>query len=162
MMSLCRLLIRVAVSACLTPALICSAEEGTSMPAASDDTHGPIVKAPSGDVEGRLEGELRVFKGIPFALPPVGSARWRPPSPMPRWAGVKKVTEYGAACWQPKPTLSTIYTRNPMPMSEDCLTLNIWTPIHANNAPVFFWIYGGALVGGASLDPQSFAGIVNF
>jgi len=152
MMSLCRLLIRVAVSACLTPALICSAEEGTSMPAASDDTHGPIVKAPSGDVEGRLEGELRVFKGIPFALPPVGSARWRPPSPMPRWAGVKKVTEYGAACWQPKPTLSTIYTRNPMPMSEDCLTLNIWTPIHANNAPVFFWIYGGALVGGASRE----------
>ncbi len=65
---------------------------------------------------------------------------------------MKKTTEFGAACPQPKPTLSNIYTRNPMPMSEDCLTLNIWTPIHADNAPVFFWIYGGALVGGASRE----------
>ena len=54
---------------------------------------------------------------------------------------------------QPKPQLSNIYTRDPMPMSEDCLTLNIWTPIDARNAPVFFWIYGGALVGGASREP---------
>ena len=72
---------------------------------------------------------------------------------MPRWEGVKKTIEFGPACWQPKPTLSNIYTRDPMPMSEDCLTLNIWTPIHADNAPVFFWIYGGALVGGASREP---------
>jgi para-nitrobenzyl esterase len=99
-----------------------------------------------------MEGDLRVFKGIPYALPPVGSARWRPPTPMPRWTGTIKAIEFGAACLQPKPTLSNIYTRNPMPMSEDCLTLNIWAPIHANNAPIFFWIYGGALVGGASRE----------
>ena len=72
---------------------------------------------------------------------------------MPRWEGVRKATEFGPACLQPKPQLSNIYTRDPMPMSEDCLTLNIWTPINARNAPVFFWIYGGALVGGASREP---------
>jgi para-nitrobenzyl esterase len=99
-----------------------------------------------------MEGELRVFKGIPYALPPVGPTRWRPPSPMPRWKGVRKATAFGDACLQPKPTLSNIYTRDPMPMSEDCLTLNIWTPVHTDSAPVFFWIHGGALVGGASRE----------
>jgi para-nitrobenzyl esterase len=67
--------------------------------------------------------------------------------------GVRKATEFGPACFQPKPQLSNIYTRDPMPMSEDCLTLNIWAPTDARNAPVFFWIYGGALVGGASREP---------
>jgi para-nitrobenzyl esterase len=111
------------------------------------------VNSPAGKMEGLLEGKVRVFKGIPFALPPVGPARWRGPSPMPRWAGVRKAIEFQAACWQPKPTLSNVYTRDPMPMSEDCLTLNIWTPVDAHNAPVFLWIYGGALVGGASREP---------
>jgi para-nitrobenzyl esterase len=71
---------------------------------------------------------------------------------MPRWTGVRKAIDFGPACLQPKPQLSNIYTRNPMPMSEDCLTLNIWTRIHADKAPVFFWIYGGALVGGANRE----------
>ncbi|HUK46279.1 MAG TPA: carboxylesterase family protein, partial [Terriglobales bacterium] len=111
------------------------------------------VDPPAGKMEGLLKGKVRVFKGIPFALPPVGKLRWKPPRPMPRWTGVKKTIDFGPACWQPKPTLSTVYTRDPMPMSEDCLTLNIWTPVHAHNASVFFWIYGGALVGGASREP---------
>ncbi len=128
------------------------AQQVTTMSAPSHDKNGPVVNAPAGSIEGRMEGELRVFKGIPYALPPVGSARWRPPSPMPPWQGVRKAIEFGAACWQPRPTLSNIYTRGPMPMSEDCLTVNIWTPIHADNAPVFFWIHGGALVGGASRE----------
>jgi para-nitrobenzyl esterase len=128
------------------------AQQNPSMSTQSSDKHGPIVKTPAGSVEGLMEGDLHVFKGIPYALPPVGELRWKAPSPMPPWAGVKKTTEYGAACWQPKPTLSSIYTRNPMPMSEDCLTLNIWAPIYAEKAPVFFWIYGGALVGGASRE----------
>ena len=81
----------------------------------SQDKHNPVVKAPAGAVKGQIEDNLRVFKGIPFALPPVGERRWKAPSPMPPWTGVRKATEYGAACWQPKPTLSTIYTRNPMP-----------------------------------------------
>jgi para-nitrobenzyl esterase len=151
MILLRHLFVWATAAALLSPVLLNSAERVASI-STSDDKNGPIVKAAAGTVEGRMEGELRVFKGIPYALPPVGAARWRPPASMPRWTGVKNVTEYGPACFQPKPTLSNIYTRNPMPMSEDCLTLNIWAPVHVDNAPVFFWIYGGALVGGASRE----------
>ncbi|MDR3754043.1 MAG: carboxylesterase family protein [Terracidiphilus sp.] len=148
-----RLFVWSVTTACvvLTPSNF--AQQVTTMPAISDDKSGPIVKAPAGTVEGRMEGELRVFKGIPYAVPPVGSARWRPPSPMPPWTGVRKAADFGPECIQPKPQLSNIYAGNPMPMSEDCLTLNIWTPHEARNAPVFFWIYGGALSGGSSRDP---------
>lgn len=123
------------------------------MSAPSQDKHGPIVNAPAGSVEGLSQGKLHVFKGIPYALPPVGAARWKPPSPMPAWTGVRKATAFGPVCFQPKPTLSNIYVGKPLPMSEDCLTLNIWTPSGARNAPVFFWIYGGALWVGSSRDP---------
>jgi para-nitrobenzyl esterase len=152
MIVLRRSLVWVAVAACLTPVLLYSAEGVTSMSATSHDKSSPIVNAPAGSIEGRIEGELRVFKGIPYALPPTGSARWTPPSPMPRWTGVRKATEFGPICFQPKSQLSSIYTWAPAPMSEDCLTLNIWAPTGARNAPVFFWIYGGALTTGSSSD----------
>jgi para-nitrobenzyl esterase len=99
-----------------------------------------------------MEGDLRVFKGIPYALPPTGSARWKPPSSMPRWSGVRQATEFGPVCFQPQSALSSIYTWAPAPMSEDCLTLNIWAPAGARKAPVFFWIHGGALTTGSSRD----------
>jgi para-nitrobenzyl esterase len=115
---------------------------------------GPQVNAPAGAVRGTLDGSIRVFKGIPYAQPPVGPLRWKPPLPLARWNGVREATEFGAACHQPPPRLSTIYTPRPMPMSEDCLTLNVWAPpASVRNAPVFFWIYGGALSSGASRDP---------
>ena len=114
---------------------------------------GPVVESPAGKLEGRVEGKVRVFKGVPYALPPVGMARWKPPVPMPRWTEVRKATEFRPACFQPKPKVPNVYTRDPMPLSEDCLTLNIWTPASARNAPVFFWIHGGALVGGSSKEP---------
>jgi para-nitrobenzyl esterase len=113
---------------------------------------GPQVNAPAGAVRGTTDGSIRVFKGIPFAQPPVGPLRWKPPVPLPRWTGVRDATEFGAACYQPPPRLSTIYTASPMPLSEDCLTLSIWTPANAKNAPVFLWIYGGALQTGASRE----------
>ena len=112
----------------------------------------PIVNAPAGSVEGQLDGRLRVFKGVPYALPPVGQARWKPPIPMPRWTETRKVTEFGPACNQPNSKVQSVYSRGPLPMSEDCLTLNIWAPADAHNAPVFFWIYGGALTSGASRE----------
>jgi para-nitrobenzyl esterase len=112
----------------------------------------PRVEAPAGSVEGRSDGTIRVFKGIPYALPPVGARRWRAPSPMPRWQGVRPATEFGAACVQPPPLLSGTYARSPMPLSEDCLTLNIWAPADARRAPVMVWIHGGALVGGSSRE----------
>ncbi len=112
----------------------------------------PVIDAPAGKVEGQWEGKLRVFKGIPFALPPVGQARWKPPAPVPHWAHILKATEFGPACYQPTVTAQTVYTRDPLPMSEDCLSLNVWSPAGARNAPVFFWIYGGALTSGASRE----------
>ena len=143
-----------AVTACVVLSSLCVAEGNTTDTPPSHFKHSRIVNAPAGKIQGLIEGKLGVFKGIPYARPPVGSARWKPPSPMPRWTGVRKAFDFAAACWQPKPQLSNIYTRDPMPMSEDCLTLNIWAPVSARNAPVFFWIYGGALVGGASREPM--------
>jgi para-nitrobenzyl esterase len=122
------------------------------MPDASHGNKNPIVNPPAGTVEGQMEGDLRVFKGIPYALPPVGAARWRPPSPVPPWAGVREATEFGPVCLQPQNATASIYAWIPAPMSEDCLTLNIWAPANARNAPVFFWIHGGALTTGSSRD----------
>ncbi|MES1198596.1 MAG: carboxylesterase family protein [Pseudomonadota bacterium] len=113
---------------------------------------GPIIAAPAGRVQGVNEGDLRVFKGIPFAAAPVGPLRWHAPEPAPTWSGVRQATDYGPACFQPESRLNNIYADGPFPMSEDCLSLNIWSPAHARNAPVFVWIYGGALVGGTSRE----------
>ena len=153
MTSLPRLLAWSVTTACivLTPSNF--AQQTTTNSAPSISQHDPIVKAPAGAVEGQMEDGLRTFKGIPYALPPVGPLRWRPPTPMPRWTDVRKAIDFGPACFQPKPQLSTIYAGNPMPMSEDCLTLNIWAPANAHNAPVFLWMHGGALTVGASRDP---------
>lgn len=153
-MSLYRhLIVWNAVVGCLTASLLYCAHGSTTTASPSDAKRNTIVNSPAGKIEGLIEGTLRVFKGIPYVLPPVGPARWRPPSPVPRWKSVREATEFGPACLQPKPQLSNVYTRDPMAMSEDCLTLNIWSSINARKAPVFFWIYGGALVGGASREP---------
>lgn len=136
-----RLIISLAATLCL------------AAPSAASADGAPVVNAPSGQLTGMTEGGLHVFKGIPYAVPPVGSLRWQPPQPLPRWQGVKTATAFGPECVQPRSRVKSIYTGAPVPMSEDCLTLNIWAPAHAHNAPVFFWIYGGALWGGANRDP---------
>lgn len=112
----------------------------------------PIVDAPAGQLQGQMDGTTRVFKGIPYAQPPVGSARWKAPMAMPRWTGVKNATEYGPACMQPIAKTPNIYSDDLGAMSEDCLSLNIWAPAEAHDAPVFFWIHGGALIGGSSKE----------
>jgi para-nitrobenzyl esterase len=114
---------------------------------------GPVVNAPSGSVQGTAEGDLRVFKGIPYAVPPVGGMRWRPPAPMQVWKGVRAATAFGPACVQPQSKTPSVYSpAEPLPVSEDCLTLNIWAPKDAKHAPVLFWIHGGALVTGSSRE----------
>jgi para-nitrobenzyl esterase len=117
-------------------------------------TAAPVVDAPAGRLQGSFDHAIRTFKGIPYALPPVGARRWRPPSPMPKWAGLRTATQFSAACVQPQARLSSIYAGEPMPVSEDCLTLNVWAPANAKGAPVLFWIHGGALVGGSSREPM--------
>jgi len=136
----------------VTAACVLLAPSNSAQPVPRTAIRGPMVNAPAGLIEGRMEGELRVFKGIPYAVPPVGPARWRPPSPMLRWHDVWKATEFGPVCYQPSGTSTSIYAWVPAPMSEDCLTLNIWAPKGARKAPVFFWIHGGALVSGSSRD----------
>lgn len=117
---------------------------------------GPVVAAPSGAVRGTSDGGVVVFKGIPYARPPIGALRWRPPVALPRWSGVREATAFGSACIQPQSkTPTSVYSpAQPLPVSEDCLTLNIWVPKNAKNASVFFWIHGGALVTGSSREPM--------
>ncbi len=125
---------------------------GPAIAAAPADA--PVVDAPAGRIAGTREGAIEVFRGIPYALPPVGARRWRPPAPMPRWEGTRAAREFGPACIQPpQGSLDSIYARaEPLPQSEDCLTLNIWAPADARGAPVILWIHGGALWSGSSRE----------
>ncbi len=110
----------------------------------------PQVRVSEGLLAGEWRGDLRVFRGIPYAAPPVGARRWRPPAPPEAWQGVRKAAAFGAACAQPAYPDDSVYFEPPAPMSEDCLTLNIWTPKAAAKAPVIVWIHGGALLRGTS------------
>jgi hypothetical protein len=110
-----------------------------------------LVETPAGKLRGETTGTLNVFKGIPYALPPVGGLRWRAPAVMSPWTGVRDATQFGAACVQPKPRPS-IYSDDLAAVSEDCLFLNVWTTPGARKRPVFFWIHGGALTSGSSSE----------
>lgn len=112
-----------------------------------------LVEAPAGTVRGSVERDVQVFRGIPYAIPPVGDRRWTPPQPLPVWEGVRDADKFGAACMQPGPRGPSIYAWDLPAMSEDCLTLNIWAPENATNAPVFVWIHGGSLTTGSGGDP---------
>lgn len=114
---------------------------------ASDPT---LVQVDGGALTGTLENGVRVYRGIPYAAPPVGALRWRPPQPAPAWEGVLEAREPGAACPQrereDRPGVLG-------PTSEDCLTLNVWAPASAEAAPVMVWIHGGAFVVGSGSWP---------
>src|SRR6185312_12531335 len=112
----------------------------------------PVVRLPAGIAQGAIESGIRVFRGLPYAAPPVGSMRWKPPVPAPAWDGIRDATKFGAACFQPKPRAASIYADPPAEMSEDCLSLNIWTPSAARNTPVMVWIHGGSLTGGSGSE----------
>jgi para-nitrobenzyl esterase len=111
---------------------------------------GPVVQAPAGGLQGVVEKGAIVFKGIPYALPPVGPLRWTPPQPVPTWSGVRPADQFGPVCYQSVAKLANIYSDTPPSMSEDCLFLNVWMPKNAHNAPVIVWIHGGALLTGWS------------
>ena len=103
-----------------------------------------------GEVEGVAVDGLAVFKGIPYAAPPIGARRWQAPQPVAPWRGVRRATQFGAACMQ-KPGLSLEGGGDPGPLGEDCLYLNVWTPRVDPGArlPVMVWLHGGALIFGA-------------
>ncbi len=109
---------------------------------------------------GKLQGtanedhSVRMFKGIPFAAPPVGGLRWKAPQPSAAWSGVRQADKFGAACLQTD-VFGDIYFRDSQP-SEDCLTLNIWIPAKPASAkiPVIVWFYGGGFVAGSGSEPR--------
>lgn len=110
----------------------------------------PIVDAPAGRVRGESGEGVSIYRGIPYAQPPVGERRWRAPAPLPRWEGVRDGTRFGAACVQPPSRPGSIYHDDVGRMSEDCLSLNVWAPANARGKlPVFVWIHGGSLLTGS-------------
>jgi para-nitrobenzyl esterase len=112
----------------------------------------PRVDAPAGPVIGEQSEGVLSFKGIPYAQPPVGALRWAPPQPVAPWSEPLAATAFGPACIQRIRPSTSIYYSDVSPVSEDCLSLNIWTPEDAENAPVFVWIHGGALAAGSSSE----------
>ena len=130
-------------------ALIAGLCLGLARPASAEDA---VVTAPAGAVKGQVEGPLHVFRGMPYAQPPVGDLRWKAPVTAAAWSGVRDASQFGPACYQPPSRPGSIYS-DPLPgMSEDCLSLNVWAPAGAKKTPVMVWIHGGALTGGASRE----------
>lgn len=118
---------------------------------------GPVVSTSSGTLRGKVEGNSEAFLGVPYAAPPVGEARWRDPQPVAAWKGERDATHYGADCYQSTPGPFGPYTAEFIadgPVSEDCLSLNVWKPAGKTaGLPVFVFIHGGAFQGGAGSLP---------
>jgi para-nitrobenzyl esterase len=109
------------------------------------------VRTAAGPVQGTAEDGLTIYKGIPFAAPPVGDLRWRAPQPQAPWKEVLKADKFAPACMQ-TPIVLPAFGLDPVTVNEDCLYLNVWTPAKSpsDKLPVMVWIYGGGFTIGAT------------
>jgi para-nitrobenzyl esterase len=120
-----------------------------------------VVKTDAGSVSGILnkESNIYIYKGIPFAAPPIAALRWKAPQPVTPWTGVKKCEAFGPSAPQGKPVPFSMYTSEFLipedPINEDCLYLNVWTSSIKSTAkkPVIVWIHGGAFISGSGSCP---------
>ena len=106
------------------------------------------VETAGGALRGE-DGGVRRFLGIPYAAPPVGALRWRPPQPATPWAGLRDATRFGHDAPQ-----DSARPYRGADFAEDCLTLNVWSPAGAERLPVLVWLHGGGFTGGSGSDPR--------
>ena len=105
-----------------------------------------VVRTKYGTLEGSVEGRSRIFKGVPFAAPPVGPLRWRSPQPPSAWSGTRSAKSFGPDClqWRNQSALASV-------TSEDCLYLNLWVPEKQNKPlPVMMFFFGGSWAWGGT------------
>ncbi|MBA4010481.1 MAG: carboxylesterase [Phenylobacterium sp.] len=132
-----------------------AAVAGASLALAATPTHGAdlLRQTPLGALRGQSDGAVESYKGVPYATPPVGELRWKPPVAQTPWAGVRTASGFAPACLQPSSPIA-FYKDDPPSQSEDCLYLNVWAPVGARKAPVIVWIHGGSLMMGTASTPH--------
>ncbi len=142
------------MSAGLRVALLISVSFAWLPATAAPSAPRPVVTIAQGVLAGRVDAQgVRSFKGIPYAQPPVGDLRWRPPVASGSWKGVRDAGRFGASCIQPPWPAKSIYNDDIAHFSENCLFLNVWAPAHTHRAPVIVWIHGGGYVYGSTWEP---------
>jgi para-nitrobenzyl esterase len=136
-----------------------SASAEPRLPSARDGDDPLVVAVDGGLVRGIREagGAVRAFLGIPYAAPPLGPLRWRPPQLVPGWLGIRPAQTFAPQCLQPGRSPDSVYAEyaGVQPMSEDCLYLNVWSAAPAADAgwPVLVWFHGGAFQQGSGANP---------
>lgn len=115
----------------------------------------PLAETQQGKIMGVAQGDIHLWRGIPYAAPPTGALRWRAPQPAPAWQGVRQANTFSCASWQDIEYCKALGGGDPGRFSEDCLYLNIWSPAtRSRPLPVMVWLHGGGYtIGSGCLPP---------